>query len=519
MLSRYTLFTFILLTGVTALSQQVGDLDVSFANQGRYQEDFGFQDNLEALAIDNNGRIVFGGTAITPAFAGKLVVQRLLSDGQLDISFAENGTFLLETFTESYAYEIIVNSDNSIIIAGAAANPNYEFSGLLIKLDENGEYDLSFGNQGIVLTSFQQGDEFIYGAKLTSDERIVIAGKATNNEFNSEPFASIYSSTGALETQFGNNGYLTIPVNNQDNVFWDVSVQEDGKIIACGHYGNPITETGQTDLDILVVRFDQEGNLDSSFDDDGIVNLPVSNEYVESAYSIVTDNDGNIYTCGYTTALDFSFEAIVLGLTSTGQLRNDFGNNGVYSFALNVQNVFTDMVVDNDKLIMCGTSGGFFFDDRDFLLLRINSNGLIDDSFNSDGYILTSIETSFDDANAIAIQNDGKIVLAGKGNNGSNNDIAVTRHLNNQNVGIEEIQKSQLSIYPNPSANNEFKITSSSDLFQAIEVYQMDGSLIFQINHISTSSYDLTIPALPSGTYTAKIISDKNIITRKIIKL
>lgn len=500
----------------SSFAQLAGALDPSFADEGRYIADFGFQDNLEAVAIQDDGKIIVAGTSLTQQFSGKLLVTRLNPDGTLDETFAEGGVLIVEAYNESYAYDIVVLEDNSILITGASADDMFAFSGYMFKLDATGNIDSSFGEAGEVLTSFIEGDEFIHAAKIDSDGKIVVVGKATNADFNVEPFVARFNADGSVDTSFGENGYATIPVEGQDNLFYDVIIDANDNIIATGHYGLPITETGQTNLDVLLVKYNSSGSLDNSFGNGGIVITPISEEYVESGLAMTTDPSGNIYVSGYSTAIDFAFEAVVIGYTATGILRDDFGTSGVYSFALNAQNVFTDIVYHDNTLIMCGTSGGFFFDDRDFLLLRLNLDGTIDNTFGENGYTLTTILTAFDDANAMAIQSDGKIVLAGKGNSGSSNDIAVTRHFNGQNVSVDEVSIEGLSIYPNPISEGELTIVTTTERIERCRIFSADGRLVMdQIEPQSAFSMRLNIDQLPSGFYSI-IINDNT--TSKLLK-
>ncbi len=501
-----SLISVFILISHCSYSQFAGGLDTDFADEGRYIADFGFQDNLEAVAIQDDGKIIVAGTSLTQQFSGKLLVTRLNPDGTLDETFAEGGVLIVEAYNESYAYDIVVLEDNRILIAGASANDMFEFSGYMFILDETGYIDSTFGQEGEVLTSFLEGDEFIYSAKVDSEGKIVVAGKATNADFNTEPFVARFNADGTVDTSFGSNGYATIPVEGQDNLFYDLILDANDNIIATGHYGLPITETGQTNLDVLLVKFNSDGILDSSFGTEGISIIPISEEYVESGFAMTADPSGNIYVSGYSTAIDFAFEAVVLGFTATGTLRDDFGTAGVYSFALNAQNVFNDIVYYDNTLLMCGTSGGFFFDDRDFLLLRLNLDGTIDNTFGENGYTLTTILTAFDDANAMAIQSDGKIVLAGKGNSGASNDIAVTRHFNGQNVSVGEISAEGLSIYPNPISEGELTIVMATERIERCRIFSADGRLVKdQIEPQGATRTGINLDYLPSGVYSILI--------------
>src|SRR6185503_10246187 len=98
-------------------------------------------------------------------------------------------------------------------------------------------------------------------------------------------------------------------------------------------------------------------------------------------------------------------------------VKTDFGNVA-YGFAVTIQ--------PNGKIIVAGASWGVNNDD--FALARYNSNGSLDTTFDTDGKTTTPIGSGDDYGRAVALQSDGKIVVAGTSFNGSNNDFALARY-------------------------------------------------------------------------------------------
>ena len=68
-----------------------------------------------------------------------------------------------------------------------------------------------------------------------------------------------FSEEGEIDTSFGVNGRAEIPVTGTDNELTSISVMQDGRIIAAGHY-----ETAFTFFDVLLIRFHPDGTLDST---------------------------------------------------------------------------------------------------------------------------------------------------------------------------------------------------------------------------------------------------------------
>ena len=113
---------------------------------------------------------------------------------------------------------------------------------------------------------------------------------------------------------------------------------------------------------------------------------------------------------GTSGALDTSFN-------STGKLTTAIGSFGDFAVALAIQ--------PDGKIIAAGNSHNG--SNSDFALVRYNSDGSLDTSFDTDGKLITAIGSSDDFANALAIQPDGKIIAAGSSSNGSNYDFALIR--------------------------------------------------------------------------------------------
>jgi uncharacterized delta-60 repeat protein len=258
---------------------------------------------------------------------------------------------------------------------------------------------------------------------------------------------------GSIDDTFGNNGVASIPVDQIDNNFWNIGLQNDGSIVASGHIDQGLTVGGQFNLDVLVARFTAGGTLDAGFGTDGTVIKPISTELIESALAMAIGPDDAIYLGGYTTQPDFSFDAFVMKLGADGGDDPGFSADGLELFDNGVQDVFTGIILQPDgKVLTCGTSGGFFFDPRDQLVARYTAGGTLDPTFDTDGFCLNNVAGNFDEANAITLQADGKIVTAGKANTTTLNDATVFRYLNDINTMIPETTQTKgLRVFPNPA--------------------------------------------------------------------
>lgn len=506
---------------ILSLQAQPGAIDPSFSNDGKVWYDFGFQDNITDITVQPaDQKLVAVGTALSPAFAGQLLVLRLNPDGSPDTQFGTNGSVIITTFTESYAYDVKVLSDGKLLIAGASANEQFVFSGLLMRLLPDGSLDTGFGTNGMISLDLQGGDDFVYDMQLDAQGRIVLAGKSINAQFQNQPFVMRLNGDGSPDASFGNQGLSLLPVSNEDNVFNRVAIDAQGRIVACGHYGLPLTQTGQFNLDVLVARFTDSGVLDASFASNGSLILPISAEYVEAGMAMDLDAQGHIYVGGYTTQTDFSFDAILMKLDANGALVNGFGNNGVVVFDQNVQDVYYDLKIGSDqKLYACGTTGGFFFDDRDFLLSRIGLDGTPDATWGeTGGFVTTTIDTAFDEANTLFFQADGKVVLGGKGNNGLNNDAAFVRYVTDNETAIETLQGPRFSVWPNP-ISSEQRLLLEWDAGQepeSLELFDIQGRSWVHIREANMTS-QIPLPALAKGVYVLRATKNGAYSTQRVV--
>lgn len=507
-----------LLSNVSAQSPWL--LDPSWSTDGKTMIDYGFQDNLTCVTVNpNNLTVLTGGTAISSTtFGGNLLISRYLPDGSLDPTFDGDGNLILTGFTESYAYDIHLLSDGKILVAGASANPQYQFSMLLMRLNADGSYDTSFGTNGLVQTDLAPADEFAYSMAIQADNKIVLAGSAGDVNYNNMPALVRYNEDGTLDTSFGTNGIVTLPVTQIDNDFSKVMIQADGKIVAAGHWDQGLTDGGQQNFDILLARFETTGQADLSFGTSGVVITPVSFQYTEEAYGLAITTEGEFLVSGFTLAQDLSQNIVLLKFTNSGALQTAFGNNGKVIFDRTTGDVAYDMMLQGDQILIAGAIGNNI-DELDFLLARFNSDGEPDSSFGTNSVIRTDIQAGFDEANAITTLPDGRILLAGKGNNGVQNDAVTVRYTRDGlPIGMIDLsEKIAIQLYPNPvqaGSPLQIKLSGNQTGLKHVSIYTIQGTCVWKqaiqsTNSTETSILQLELPTnLSSGMYLLQVDED-----------
>ena len=342
-------------------------------------------------------------------------------DGALDLSFNSVGT-VTTSFGSAYdnGRSLAIQSDGKIVVAGNTDNgSNYDFA--VVRYNSDGTLDTSFGTGGKVTTSVGNFSDDAYGVALQSDGKIVVAGVTSNG--NSNDVAVVrYNNDGTLDTGFGTGGKVVTAINtNDDDTAFGIAIQSDGKIVVAGMAR--LNGSSGGNYDFLIIRYNTNGTLDASFDTDGIVTTDFSSAY-DAGNSIAIQSDGKIVVGGYSgTNRDFALARY----NTNGSLDTGFGTGGKTTTAIGSSNdVGKSVVIQSDGKIVLGGYARIGITD-DFALIRYNNNGSIDNSFGSGGKVTTAIGTGTDWGNSVVIQPDGKILLAGFAAIGFNN-IAIVRY-------------------------------------------------------------------------------------------
>ncbi|BAY22680.1 hypothetical protein NIES2100_24430 [Calothrix sp. NIES-2100] len=284
----------------------------------------------------------------------------------------------------------------------------------------SGEIDTSFGIGGKVTTKVGNGGS-AYSVAIQSDGKILAVGYAymLNGSLNAPDFAlARYNPNGTLDNSFANGGIVTTHVGTASDYGYSVTLQSDGKIVVAGYTWDS-TQSNQPDF--ALTRYNTDGSLDSTFGNSGKV---ITNFGADFGQKVLVQPDGKLILAGYIG--NGSRDYVLVRYNTNGSLDNSFGIGG----KVNGTNGYAAAILPDGKIVVGGTASNGT--NNDFALARYNSNGTLDTSFGNAGRVLTPIGTSFDWVNSIAVQSDGKIVVAGYAWsvwNGSNQeDFAIARY-------------------------------------------------------------------------------------------
>jgi uncharacterized delta-60 repeat protein len=288
---------------------------------------------------------------------------------------------------------------------------------------DDGDLDPDFGEGGKVTTSFAEvGYVSANSIAVQPDGKVVVAGAATGAGGGTTDFALVrYNGNGTLDSAFGTNGKVTTGILRAYDEAFAVAIQSDGKIVAAGGSGDFSTSDG-----FALVRYNSDGSLDPTFGDGGKVTTAFDGG-ISEAHAIAILSDGTIVAGGYVERVT-GFHFALARYKSNGKLDKSFGSGGkVATFFSNFFASARSMAIQPDgKIVLAGFSINESTQE-DFAVARYNSDGSLDSSFGAGGKVNTDLFGHHDLAFAAALQTDGRIVLAGV--SGSNtSDLALARY-------------------------------------------------------------------------------------------
>lgn len=282
------------------------------------------------------------------------------------------------------------------------------------------DLDLSFGSAGkVVSTPDGSGQSAGTSMARQADGKIIMVGNQGNSGgLNLGFIVARYNSNGSLDTSFGTNGWSSIFFGTIADGALSVTIQSDGKIVIGG-----VTRVDNDNNDIAIARFNADGSIDTTFDNDGkatvsfdeFITEPVAGAMPEYLAAIRVGSDGKIVIAGSVlNNTTFNGRVILARFNADGSLDTSFGSGGrvindLSGFGENVR----DMVLlpDGKPVIVgnvttnLGTSGIY----RIFAI-KLNLSGGTEWTFEQ-GYNATSGRWSLNAIEAIA---DGRFMVVGK---------------------------------------------------------------------------------------------------------
>ena len=335
--------------------------------------------------------------------------------GDLDTTFSSDGKVTTDIGTTDAGRAVAIQSDGKIVVAGfAQISGTYEFA--VVRYGTDGTLDSSFSSDGIATIDVSSGNDLAYAIAIQSDGMIVVGGATGVGGANTEFGVARLTSSGVLDTGFSTDGKIEFGVGAGDDVLTGLAIASDGDIVAVGYGSNG------SNFDFAVARLTSAGVLDTAFDSDGKVLVPVGSG-ADYGHAVAIASDGDILVAG-TSHNGSNEDMAVVRLTSAGALDTAFDSDGKVTVAIGSGDDEARGValLADGGIVIAGESGNGSNDD--IAVVRLTSAGALDTTFSGDGKATVAVGSGADVGHSVAISASSQVVVAGT-SAGGDDDVAV----------------------------------------------------------------------------------------------
>src|SRR5262249_20678183 len=244
-----------------------------------------------------------------------------------------------------------------------------------------------------------------------SDGKVVVTGAAVVGQLL-QSLVVRFGADGKPDPSFNTTGYATFGfgpgLRAQAQA---IAVQKDGGLIVAGQTAPAIEGAGASDF--ALARLTMDGHLDPLFGSGGLVETGFGPGTADAANAVAIQKDGRIVAGGYTRDADNRAFALARYLPD-GRMDSSFGRGGRGTTPFpGVQTEARSLAIQPDgRIVAAGTA--ISRDAKDVVLARYLKSGRLDRTFDKDGRVFTHFPSDADaEWNAVALQKDGKILVAG----------------------------------------------------------------------------------------------------------
>jgi uncharacterized delta-60 repeat protein len=333
---------------------------------------------------------------------------RYNSDGSLDTTLKGSGKVTTAVSADDRGQGVALQGDGKIVVTGYSRKAGGWLCFTVLRYTADGSLDTSFGDAGKVTTSVGGKNDDVESVVIQGDGKIVVAGWF--NASSNNDFAVVrYNANGTLDTSFNETGKAAADFG-ADAYGHSVAVYGDGRIVVTGY----TTKSWESKKQCALACFKANGSLDTSFNGTGKVTTNFGGDGNAEGRSVTVQTDGKIVVVGYATAGNTE-EFALARYNADGTLDTSFGDSGqvMTDVGISGSNATGVALQKDGKIVVAGYAVKNSGTGYDFACVRYNTDGKVDQSFGDGGKIMTSVGQGDGKANSVAVQSDGKIIVAG----------------------------------------------------------------------------------------------------------
>ena len=433
---------------VWALAAAPGDMDLSFNHLGYVstvplKAGTGFNGN--GIIQQADGKLVAVGNTYNAKGMKQFALLRYNLDGTLDTTFNGTGMVITKisdlTVPVDDAKAVIQQSNGRLVVVGVTAS-GVNDDCALVRYNKDGSLDETFGEQGIVTMGFGTKDDTCLSIIQQADDKLVVAGEAAMSNGNDKADFALarFNADGSLDSSFGTGGKVTTDFGGTTNNGRSVIQLADGKLLMAGY----------SDYNFALTRYNTDGSLDTAFDTDGKLFVDIASDR-DYAISVLQQADGRLVLAGYTNVNPGNkTNFAVVRLNQDGSFDPSFNSTGKLVLSVDSNNNAVAKVIQqtDGKLVLAGST---ITSSKHMALVRLNTGGSLDTGFGGDGKVTANIGSVSDEAVSVVQQADGKLTVAGTGNNGKFNYMMLARFHSSNDTDSDGVPDTE-DDFPNDAA-------------------------------------------------------------------
>ncbi|MGB7925127.1 MAG: FG-GAP-like repeat-containing protein [Pyrinomonadaceae bacterium] len=274
----------------------------------------------------------------------------------------------------------------------------------------SGDRDRSFGVNGVAYADFPEPVSTI---AIQADNKVITGGQCYLPTVGHSHFCMMRHLTdGSIDNSFGVQGSVSTIIGVGDSQLKRVLVLPNGKIVAVGYtdYYDPVPWEHNY-YGFAVARYNSDGSLDTTFDSDGVWMNTLVGYRGAVAYDVVVQPDGKLIVAGAGTANGTGFIAVRLNVD--GSLDTSFAGTGVSITDIGIYGGASCVALQPDGKIVLAGNGSINIDDK-YVVVRLTSTGTLDGTFNNSGKLgFAAGATVNDHIRRVAVLPNSKIMVMG----------------------------------------------------------------------------------------------------------